>query len=105
MFHDEAEFHSQLVKLIEVTKVPVILTLSDPEVRRKIAGCLEELGVTFEVAKYRYTKMDSQSAISALWTIQLFETQLARLIGNQRFEEAAWRSDQIALLLRQSVDS
>jgi hypothetical protein len=75
-----------LVKLIEVTKVPVILTLSDPEVRRKIVGYLEDLGVTFETARYRYTKMDDKTAINALWTIHLFETQLATLIGNQSFE-------------------
>lgn len=29
VFNDEGEFHSQLLKLIGVTKVPVILTVSE----------------------------------------------------------------------------
>ena len=101
MFHDEADFHSQLIKLIDVAKVPVILTLSDSEVRRKISGSLDEIGATYEVAKYRYTQMDKQTTLNALQTISLFENQVANIISNQRLEEARWRSDQIASLIRE----
>lgn len=99
MFHDEAEFHSQLIKLIDVAKVPVILTLSDPEVRRKIKASLDEIGVTYEVVRYKYTQMEYQTALNALWTISMFENQVANLIGSQELEEPSWRTDQIGSLL------
>lgn len=57
VFNDEADFYSQLGKLIQVTKVPVILTASNSTyICAHLLPLLRKTGVEFEMLKYAFNR-------------------------------------------------
>jgi len=60
VFHDEGDFHSQLIKLVGVTKVPLILTMSNltPDLETTLMNPLREPNVAFDIVNYKYMKMN-----------------------------------------------
>lgn len=75
MFHDEAEFHSQLIKLIGVAKIPLILTMSalPPQIDESFMSPLRELEVPFDVVKYKYMQLRPKEIVYLLKIISVFE--------------------------------
>ena len=59
VFHDEGDFHSQLIKMVGVTKVPLILTMSKltPDLETSLMNPLKETNVAFDIVNYKYMKM------------------------------------------------
>lgn len=56
VFNDESDFHSQLLKLICVTKVPIIITLSKitDDVNRSFIEPFKEMNIDYDLVNYKY---------------------------------------------------
>lgn len=88
VFNDESEFHPQLLKLISVTKVPVILTMSEnPEVKAQVEAALSDAEVSFEKVKYKYLKPKTDELRIALSIIKVFESEIGQLFATDRNRE------------------
>jgi len=81
VFNDEAEFHSQLIKLLTVTKVPVILTMREnKELKDYLKSQMMEMGIVSDIVKYRYLRVNKAELAFAIKTIYLLEGFISRAI-------------------------
>ncbi len=85
MFNDEGEFHSQLLKLAGVTKVPLILTMSrlDATVTKSFFEPFKLLEIDYDYVNYRYQQMRPKDLLKSLQIIYLFEGLIGNLITNE----------------------
>ena len=76
VFHDESEFHQQLLKLIGVTKVPIILTMSNlsPDLKYSFLDPFKQLNIDYDLVNYKYQQMRPRDLLFAFQTILLFES-------------------------------
>lgn len=87
VFHDEGEFHNQLIKLIGVTKVPIILTMEDDQkIKSMLKYEMDALSINYDIVRYRYLRITQQEMKTALLMIQVFETIVTRVIQDSSFE-------------------
>ena len=87
MFFDEGDFHNQLNKLIAVTKVPLILTMSDSRnVKESLINAIRESGVEYDIAHYKDVQLKKNEMNLALSFISLFEQFVGRLILEEDFQ-------------------
>lgn len=87
VFFDEGDFHNQLNKLIPVTKVPLILTMSDSRnVKESLINAIRESGVEYDIAHYKYVQIKKNEMNLALSFISLFEQFVGRLILEEDFQ-------------------
>lgn len=57
VFNDEGDFYRELSKLIQVTKVPIILTASNSTyICANLLPLLRKTGVEFEMLKYAFNR-------------------------------------------------
>jgi len=74
VFYDEEEFYYQLMKVLEVTKVPVILTLNNKsDMKKEIISLLKERHIDFEEVFYSTCKIKGKEVKAILQIIGLFE--------------------------------
>lgn len=89
VFTDEGEFHSQLIKLLEVTKVPVIFTMRENKALKEyLKQKMVELGLAFDVVKYRYLKAAQDELRFILVIIHLLEGFVQTVMRSA--DESAW---------------
>lgn len=76
VFHDESEFHQQLLKLIGVTKIPIILTMSNlsPELKYSFFEPFKQMNIDYDLVNYKYQQMRPHDLNFAFQTILLFES-------------------------------
>lgn len=83
MFNDEGEFYGQLTKLMQVTKVPVVLTASNSTfVSAHLLPLLRKTGVQFELIKYAVHKPPSCDLFAICMLIKLFEGPISLMLKN-----------------------
>jgi hypothetical protein len=77
------------MKLVGVTKVPLILTLSQltPEAEASLIKPLKELGIAFDLVKYKYMKMSPMELVASLKLIVTFEELIANTIEDDEFDK------------------
>ena len=83
MFNDEGDFYRELGKLIQVTKVPVILTASNSTyVSAHLLPLLRKTGVEFELLKYAFHRPPNQDLYALCMLIKLFEGPISLMLKN-----------------------
>jgi hypothetical protein len=77
------------MKLVGVTKVPLILTLSKltPEVEASLIKPLKDSGISFDLVKYKYMKMSPMELVASLKLIVTFEELIAKTIEGDDFDK------------------
>ena len=79
------------MKLVGVTKVPLILTLSQitPEIEASLMKPLKDSGIAFDLVKYKYMKMSPKELVVSLKFIVTFEELIANTIEDEDFDKHA----------------
>lgn len=81
VFNDEPDFYTQLSKLIQVTKVPVILTASNSTyVCANLLPLLRKTGVEFEMLKYSFERPCQEDLFTLGVLIKLFEGPISKML-------------------------
>lgn len=77
------------MKLVGVTKVPLILTLSQltSEAEESLIKPLKDLGIAFDLVKYKYMKMSHMELVASLKLIVTFEELIANTIEDDDFDK------------------
>ena len=77
------------MKLVGVTKVPLILTLSQltSEAEASLIKPLKDLGIAFDLVKYKYMKMSHMELMTSLKLILTFEELIANTIEEEDFDK------------------
>lgn len=79
------------MKLVDVTKVPLILTLSQlsPEVEASLIKPLKDSGIVFDLVKYKYMMMSPLELVASLKLIVTFEELIANTIEDDDFDKCS----------------
>jgi len=105
VFSDEADFYSQLVKLIQVTKVPIILTASNSTyVCTHLLPLLRKNGVEFEMLKYSFERPAKQDLFALCMLIKLFEGPISVMLKNND-QLVTLSRDQVKIVVEQGICS
>eukprot|EP00347_Sterkiella_histriomuscorum_P016919 403351346 len=84
VFQDESEFYPQLIKLMQITKVPIILTASNMEkVNESFLQHLEHNLIPFNLVKYKYNRPRGCDIRAYLKMIFLYENFVSENINMQ----------------------
>ena len=77
------------MKLVGVTKVPLILTLSllTSDLEASLIKPLKESGIVFDLVKYKYMKMSPKELVASLKLIVTFEELIAKTIEDDDFDK------------------
>ena len=83
MFADEHEFYPQLSRLLQATKVPVILTGSNSSyICNHLLPLLRKSGVEFEMLKYNFRRPSQKELQTMSTLIKLFEGPISKMLRN-----------------------
>ena len=83
VFYDESDFYSQLNKLLNLTKVPVILTAKDIQlIKDNLINGLKDNDITFDIVKYKYNKLENNDMKALLKMIAVFENLVDSMLEN-----------------------
>ena len=79
------------MKLVDVTKVPLILTLSQlsPEVEASLIKPLKDSGIVFDLVKYKFMMMSPLELVASLKLIVTFEELIANTIEDDDFDKCS----------------
>lgn len=79
------------MKLVDVTKVPLILTLSQlsPEVEASLIKPLKDSSIVFDLVKYKYMMMSPLELVASLKLIVTFEELIANTIEDDDFDKCS----------------
>ncbi|CDW79280.1 UNKNOWN [Stylonychia lemnae] len=73
-FYDESEFFTQLHKIMQITKVPIIMTASNMDlVKNLFLSNLKDQDITYDLVKYKYCRPRGKEYVCYLKLIQIFE--------------------------------
>ena len=101
VFNDEADFYSQLGKLIQVTKVPVILTASNSTyICTHLLPLLRKTSVEFEMLKYAFNRPPQTDLFTVSMLIKLFEGPISSQILKKNDMLVKMSQEQISMVVR-----
>jgi hypothetical protein len=71
-----------------VTKIPLILTLSDlpSNIENSLINPIRDTEVSFEIVKYKYMQLSPKEIVASLKIISVFEQLIALAIEEEEFE-------------------
>jgi hypothetical protein len=74
---------------VGVTKVPLILTLSQltTETEASLIKPLKDTGIVFDLVKYKYMKMSPKELLASLKLIGTFEELISNTIEDEDFDK------------------
>ena len=104
VFKDEADFYPQLLKLLQMTKVPIVLSAtSQVYLAHHLVPILEREGIPYESVQFKVKRPKSFDLKAILQLISLFEGEVSLLLKRNASELLKRKANQVRMLVAEAL--
>jgi hypothetical protein len=104
VFKDEADFYPQLLKLLQMTKVPIVLSAtSQVYLAHHLVPILERAGIPYESVQFKVKRPKSFDLKAILQLISLFEGEVSLLLKRNASELLKMKANQVRMLVAEAL--
>jgi hypothetical protein len=106
VFKDEADFYPQLLKLLQMTKVPIVLSAtSQLYLAHHLVPILDRAGIPYESVQFKVKRPKSLDLKAILQLISLFEGEVSLLLKRSATQLLQMKANQVRMLVSEALCS